>query len=312
MYWTPLQPRSFLERTALLLAFAVALQAQAWVPQRGQGALTFYYQRISNTGHRLSTGQFIRGGQSLNQALYLGVDYALTNRLSFTVGLPYVFGKYTDSQPPPPPIPYLEWDKCHCWRSGPQDIGLTARYNALLLRDGTFALTPSISAVIPSNKYEFRGESVQGRHLKEFITAVDVGQRLDRISPNLSVLGRYSYAFVERALDIPNNRSNIMLEGRYMLFKGKLAARGFTFWQRTHGGLAGPNDFQTDIEERLFQHDRLLRDNSFHAGGGASYSFPKVDLFGSYIQYVNGRSTHGGSLLTIGISWPFELRRRTR
>ena len=50
-------------------------------------------------------------------AFYAGVDYAFTDRLSFSVGLPYVFAKYTDPNPPPPPIPYLPVDECHCWNT---------------------------------------------------------------------------------------------------------------------------------------------------------------------------------------------------
>ncbi|HYR84162.1 MAG TPA: hypothetical protein VE422_08800, partial [Terriglobia bacterium] len=45
--------------------------------------------------------------------------------------------------------------------------------------------------------YEFRGEAVVGRNLKELQFAVDVGRRLDAISENLSVQGRYSYATCE-------------------------------------------------------------------------------------------------------------------
>jgi hypothetical protein len=290
-------------------------QAQAWVPQRGQGSLNISYQRITNTGHRLSDGFLAEGGQSLNMAAYVEGDYAVTNRLSFTAGLPYVFGKYTDPNPPPPPIPFLPWDQCHCWQSGWQDFGFTARYNVVHATDGTFALTPSVSAGVPSNNYEFRGESVQGRHLREVSLAVDAGKRLDVISPNLSVLGRYSYAFVERVLDIPNNRSNASVEGRYLLLRGKLAARGFAMWQRTHGGLrfgsVPPSSLvipgEVDTPERLFQHDRLLRDNNFHAGGGFSYSFTRMDVFASYVDYVSGTDTHAGGALTLGISWPFEF-----
>ena len=128
--------------------------------------------------------------------------------------------------------------------------------------------------------------------------------------------GHYSYAFVERVIDIPNNRSNASVEGTYLLLKRRLAARGVASWQRTHGGLlAGspppaslvfPGELTTP--ERVLQHDRLLRDNYFHAGGGFSYSFPRMDVFASYIAFVSGTDTHAGSALTLGISWPFEFR----
>jgi len=304
----------------LCFASASYADAQAWVPQRGQGTVTVSYQRISNTGHRLSDGFLVEGGQSLNMAAYIEGDYGVTDRLSFAAGLPYVFGKYTDPNPPPPPIPYLPRDQCHCWQSGWQDFGLTARYNVISAAGGTFALTPSMSAGVPSHNYEFRGESVLGRHLKEVSLALDAGQRLDAISPNLSVLGRYSYSFVERVLDIPNNRSNATVEGRYMLLRGKLAVRGFGLWQRTHGGLRfgslPPASLEVpgevDTPERLFEHDRLLRDNNFRAGGGFSYAFPSMDVFASYIYYVSGTDTHAGGALTLGMSWPFEFRRARR
>ena len=144
---------------------------------------------------------------------------------------------------------------------------------------------------------------------------MDAGKRLDAISPNLSVLGRYSYAFVERVLNVPNNRSNASVEGRYMLLRGKLVARAFALWQRTHGGLRFgslppaslviPGEVNTP--ELLFQHDRLLRDNNFRAGGGFSYSFPRIDVFATYIDYVSGTDTHAGGALTLGVSWPFEI-----
>ena len=108
-------------RIAAFLAMACAAAAQAWVPGAGVGSVTLSYQRIANTGHRLSDGFLAEVGQSLNMGLYLEAEYAVTNRLSLVAGLPYVFGKYTSPNPPPPPIPYLPTDQCHCWHSGWQD-----------------------------------------------------------------------------------------------------------------------------------------------------------------------------------------------
>ncbi len=175
---------------------------------------------------------------------------------------------------------------------------------------------PSVSLGLPTHNYEYRGESVVGRQLTEATFALDVGQRLDALSPNVSVVGRYSYGFVEKVLDIPNNRSNASVEGRYVFFGGRLTARGFALWQFTHGGLrfgSIPPAYlvipgEVNTEERLFEHDRLLRDNNFRAGGGVSYSFVQADVFASYIHYVSGTDTHAGGALTLGISWPFELR----
>jgi hypothetical protein len=302
----------------LALTIAGDAAAQAWVPPRGQGAVTASFQRISNTGHRLSDGFLAKGGYSTNLSAYIETDYAVTDRLSFSAGLPYVAGKYTDSNPPPPPIPFLPWDECRCWQSGFQDFGLTARYNVLRTEGGTFSLTPSISLGLPSHSYEYRGESVVGRNLRETTIALDAGKRLDALSPNASVVGRYSYGFVQRVLGIPNNRSNATLEGRYAFFDARLTVRGFALWQVTHGGLrfgsippaALVTPGEVNTPERMDEHDRLLRDNHFRAGGGVSYSLARADVFASYIHYVSGTDTHAGGALTMGISWPFEIKSR--
>src|SRR5436853_5027960 len=85
---------------AALLAMVSDAAAQAWVPAAGVGSVTLSYQRIVNSGHRLSDGFLAEVGQSLDMGLYLEAEYAFTNRLSVVAGLPYVFGKYTGPTPP--------------------------------------------------------------------------------------------------------------------------------------------------------------------------------------------------------------------
>ena len=307
--------RSTLAHTfSVVVAFvapATNAAAQAWVPPRGVGSVSFTYQRISNTGHRRTNGFLAERGQTIDMGLYVEGEYAFTDRLSVSAGLPYVFAKYTATVPPAPPIPYPPVDQCHCWNSGWQDFGFTARYNVV---GGAFTLTPSLSVGVPSHGYDWRGEAVVGRDLKEVRIAVDAGQRLDAISPKLSAQGRYSYAFVEPVIDIPNNRSNASVEVAFLLTR-KLATRGLVSWQHTHGGLrfGSPTSaslpFPGDVNtpERLAQHDRLLRDNYWHVGGGVSYSFSRIDVFASYIAFVGGTATHAGRAITAGLSWPFEL-----
>jgi len=254
-------------------------------------------------------------GQSLDMGLFLEADYSVTDRLSVAAGLPYVFAKYQGA-PFIPPIPYLPNDQCHCWHGGWQDWGVSGRYNVIRTANGAFSLTPSVSVGVPSHNYDFRGESVLGRDLKEARIGIDAGQRLDAISPNLLVEGHYSYAFVERVIEIGTNRSNAGVATTYLLFHRRLAARGFATWQRTHGGLrlgsAAPASLvlpgEVDTPERVFQHDRLLRDNYFHAGGGFSYAFPLMDVFASYNAFVSGTDSHAGRAITVGVSWPFQLR----
>jgi hypothetical protein len=280
----------------MLCAGAPAAFAQAWVPPARVGVISVIYQHIDNTNHRLTDGTLLDGYDSVSRGVLLSLDYAVTDRFSFSLGLPYIGAKYTG---PEPSFFGLPIDDCRCWTHGWQDLNATARYN---LANGAFALTPSISVGVPTHDYEFFGEAVLGRNLKEMRIGVDVGQRLDAISPRLSVSGRYSYAFVERVLDLPNNRSNMALEAAFQLTR-KLAPRVAFSWQRSHGGLRS-TEFGNDVQVQQF--DRLLRDNNFHVTAGASYSLPRFDAFVSYTHYVSGTDTHVGRALTAGVSWPFE------
>jgi hypothetical protein len=307
---------------AVLTAAAAPAWAQAWVPPAGLGSITVAVQTINNTGHTTTDGLFQRIGRSVNTRIDIEADYAFTDRFSLSAGLPFVLAKYVDPVPYGPPgisvsdvpagmIPFPPRDQCRCWQSGWQDFGLTARYNLI---NGDFALTPSVTVGVPSHDYEFRGEAVVGHRLKEMRITVDAGQRLAVLSPRLYVQGRYSYAIVERVIDVPNNRSNATIEGGFVITR-RLAARGLLLWQHVHGGLrfGGPDSsalpFPGDVNtpERMFQHDRLLRDNNWRLGAGITYSMPKMDVFASYIEFVRGTDSHAGRAFTTGVSWPFEL-----
>jgi hypothetical protein len=281
---------------------------------RGEGSISFTYQRIDNTGHRRTNGFLVPAGRSLDMSVYVEAEYAFTNRLSLTAVAPYVFAKYTDPHPPPAPIPFLPVDACRCWQSGWQDFGIAARYNLIGGSSGAFALTPSVSLGAPSHDYNIRGEAALGRDLREERFGIDAGRRLVGSSPSLSLQGGYSYALVEKGLDISTNRSNARLEADY-LAKPRLQVLGQVFWQRTHGGLRfgsptppGPIfPGEVNTPELLYQHDRLLRDNYWHAGGGLGYSFPQFDVVATYIAFVGGTDTHAGSALTITVVVPFRL-----
>ncbi|MEP7118055.1 MAG: hypothetical protein ABI880_10755 [Acidobacteriota bacterium] len=221
--------------------------------------------------------------------------------------MPYVFSQFRGPNPSPANLPV---DGCRCWHSALQDFGGTVRF-ALL--SGRVGLTPSVSIGVPSHAYQFEGEAVAGYGLREVRVAVDGGLRLDAISTRLALQSRYQYAMVENVLDVPNNRSNSSATASYLV-TSRLSLRGGAAWQRTHGGLrlgsltgvpfSPPGEFATP--ELFRQHDRLLRNNYWHVGGGATYSLNRLDLFVSYLQFISGTDTHAGKALTVGASWPFQ------
>jgi hypothetical protein len=302
--------RAFLQ-LALLAASATSASAQAWASPAGTGAITVAFHDLDYTGHFVTDGTYYAVGASVHDLIDFGVDYAITDRLSVSAAIPFVFARYVDPEPLPPFVPFLPVDECRCWQSGWQDVAVVARYTLI---NGAFGLTPSVALNLPSHDYNFQGEAALGERLREVRIALDGGQRLDVISTRLSVQGRYSYAFIEQVLDVPNSRSNAALEGSFLITR-RLVARGSMFWQHVHGGLrlGSPSGDpflppgEVDTPERQFEHDRLLRDNNFRLGGGVGYSLPRFDVFASYVKLLRGTDSHGGRLITVGVSFPFEL-----
>lgn len=271
--------------------------AQAWVAPARVGAVNIVLQNVDHTGHLLDDGSRLDGYDSESRGILVEVDYAVTDRFSFNIGVPYVGARYTG---PEPSFFGLPIDDCNCWNNGFQDLSVTARYNIF---NDVFALTPSASYGYPTNNYPFFGEAAIGRNLTEFRLALDAGYRVDPLSSRFSISGRYAYAFVEEVLEIPNDRSNFSLSFDYLLTR-KLSGSLIFYWQRSHGGLKS-TEFET--EEEWVQFDRLLKDNFFHIGAAFAYSFSRFNLFASYTEFVDGTDTHVGRALTIGFSTPFQI-----
>ena len=281
----------------VLTTCAPTVSAQAWVPPAKVGSVGLLLQHVDHTGHFLADGSILRGYDSVSRAAMLRFDYAFTDRLSISAAAAYVGAKYIG---PEPSFFGLEIDDCHCWNTDWQDGSVTVRYNIF---NDAFALTPSISYGAPLTNYPYFGEAAIGRNLDELRLAIDMGGRLDAITPKLSVAGLYSYAIVEEVLDLDLDRSNVLVNVSYQ-FTRRLSASVDFYLQRTHGGLRS-TEFETD--EEWEQYDRIIKDDSFHIGGTLAYSFNRIDVFASYIEFVDGTDTHDGRAVTIGLGWPFEF-----
>ena len=214
-----------------LLATPASGWSQAFTPPQGVGSVTFSWQFVDNTGHRGTDGSLVKLGQSQTTSVLAEAEFGITDRFAATVGLPYVFAKYTGALPP---ISRLPVDSCACWHSSFQDVALGARYR---LGTDVWALTPSFRYGQPSHDYPFQGEAVVGRNLPEARVGVVGAIKLVGLLPKASVQAGYLYSFVERAVDdIKIDRSNAFVEVGYGLTRS-LYVGGTSGWQRTHGGL---------------------------------------------------------------------------
>ena len=297
-----------------LLGTPAALVAQAWLPPKGDGYVSFGVQTVSFAGHFDSAGNRLQGaGKSRANNLLLGFSYSFTDRLNVEVSLPYVITKYTGNPAdltfgnPLYVVAPLDDGSSH---STFQDFHLDLHYSVLrdsrrrALRD--LAVTPFFSFVVPSHDYDFHGESAFGRNLREYVTGVSVGRLLSPLLRKSYVEGQYSYAIVQKPNNIPLNHNNVDLEMGYFL-PHSLSVRGFGSWLHTNGGIT--------IEEAIASptlfpvHDRILSATYWHFGAGANYSLTQsVDLSFSYVTYLAGTNTHFGRGITIGTSWNFNTR----
>lgn len=287
------------------------LAAQAFTPPRGIGSVTVAWQYVDNLGHLYSDGFFAARGQSVTTSVDLELEYGVTDRLAATLDVPYVFAKYTGTLPAPS---NLARDNCRCWHSALQDFTLAVRYR---LGDDRWAVTPAARYVRPSHDYQYKGEAVVGRDLWEAQLGVNLATKLSFL-PGASIQAGYTYAFVEKVLDIKLDRSNAFLDLGYALTR-RLFLHANGLWQHTHGGLrAGsvtgnpfplPGELGPPGSERFQQRDRILRVNNWKVGGGLAYSLGPADVFASITNVVQGTDSHRSQAYTVGATWYFDLLR---
>ena len=301
--------RSVLATAVVALVSPPPAMAQAFTPPRKMGALSLAWQYVDNTGHRLTDGSLAKRGQSVTTSLALEADYGITDRLSASAGIPYVFAKYTGGLPALSGQPV---DACQCWQSSFQDVSLGLRYR---FGNHTWAVTPLARYSRPSHDYPFRGEAAVGKNLTEAQLGLAAALRLPGALSRANVQTSYTYAFVERALDdISVNRSNGSFDLGYAVGR-RLYLRAGWLWQRTHGGLrigsdsGNPFPFPGELNtpERRAQGDKLRRVQWMQVGGGLSFNAGPVDVFASFTKYVWGRDSHDGRVYNVGLTWYFDL-----
>src|SRR5437016_2336333 len=78
-----------------LLGTSAGLAAQAWLPPKGDGSVSFGVQTISFDGHFNTAGNKRPVLSSRATNLLLGLSYSFTDRFTAELSLPYVITKYT-------------------------------------------------------------------------------------------------------------------------------------------------------------------------------------------------------------------------
>ncbi len=282
-------------------------RAQAWLPPKGEASFSLGYGNVFVNKHYLgganNPGDNVESdyGHIRSQNVGIGLTYGVTNRLMVALGLPYLVTKYYGTPGQnffPHTIPIDDGN----YHGTFQDYRIDLSYQAL---NGPVAVAPFVAAVIPSHSYTSFAHAAPGRDLHEYLLGFSLGGRLDRLLPGSYVEITYSYAFVERLMNIHHDRSNVFLELGYFLTPS-LSLRGIGTGIYTHGGIAFESP-QTTPPELFPIHDRIGHDSGIDLGGGLSYTLTGATTLNvSYLTQVQGRGGHKiKDALSFGVSYSF-------
>jgi hypothetical protein len=286
-------------------AFAAACgvaRAQAWVPSKGEGSISFTYQIYDVAGHFNASGNIANDASTYSQSLVTELDYGLTDAFALTLSLPFVASRYTGPPSynagghPVSPGPLDDGN----YHAAFQDVRIEVR--RLFWLKGV-AVAPFGGLSFPTHDYETAGEAVPGRHRNDYQIGASAGTDLGRVVPDAYVQVRYAYGTMQRIEDYPFTRSNIDVEG------GKAPAswlllRGLVNWQIRH---QGPTLEQLYEAGDWQNHDRFVVSSYFNLGAGTSLSIThSADVFVMYVATVAGSNgAHRGRLLAVGTTWGF-------
>jgi hypothetical protein len=278
---------------------ARAVEAQAWVPSKGEGSAAILYQDSLVEDHLLASGARQDRGQIRSNNLLFDVTYGLTDRIALTLGVPFVRSRYTGAFPHPSP---QDDGEAH---SGFQDLRFGLRYNIL---QGPLAITPFVGTNMPTHKYATFSHAAFGPRVRELEVGAYVGRLLSPRLPDAFIQARYGYSFAQRIVGVHHDRSNLDLEIGYFVTP---AVRIFALGagQKTHGGIDLPDaGWRSLPPDQGPHHDRIARVDMLDAGGGVQISLTKsIEVFGSYMTTLAGRNGHAlERAITIGASWSFE------
>jgi hypothetical protein len=294
-----------------------ALAQSAWVPRRGEVAVTSTYQSLAADRHLFAnlTGPHLTPFEEAEQtdfqtnsldrghvrshAFVVDGDVGLTDSLAVTAALGFVTARYRGDFPEDERFDDAQF------HGSVQDVLLGARYT---MRHGVWAFTPFTGFTFPARDYVVLAHAAQGLGLDMLEIGITVGRVLEADGAAKGYLqGTYGYAFTERPIeDVPLNRSRAAMEAGY--FIGRFSLQGFTTWRLVHGGIEwadlSPAHHHAD---HLRGHDQAAATREWRYAAGVSIQLTDVmSIDMSYGDLLWGANTHDARALSVGWTWGFQ------
>ena len=306
--WRCRMLRAAIAAPVIVATCAPMARAQAYLPAKGEGAVSFLYQDVFVKNHYFGPTP-VDNGQITSQMLVLDVNYGITDKLAVSVGIPWIAARYNGTKPHP-----IAWNNSTptplddgTYHSTFQDFRFDVRYN--ITRRGV-ALTPFVTTTVPSHDYTYFAHAAPGLKLREVQFGATAARLLDNVVPGLFVQGSYSYAVTQKPVDLAHNRSLANLEVGYFVTP-KLRLMALTVGQRSHGGIDLTSTSRVDLGPLFQHHDQIARVNFVNQGAAVAYSLTeKFDVYGSLLRTLSERNGHAiDHALSLGLSWSYSTRR---
>jgi hypothetical protein len=313
-----LKPRTIATASITLLLMSGTVSssfAQAFVPPKGEGSVSFLFQDVAVKDHYYGT-QPVDNGQIRTDMVFFDVTYGLTDKMAVSVGIPFVATKYTGTAGHPlvddsgsAPVFYglnpLDNGSYHqTW----QDLRFNVRYN---VTRKSFWLTPFAGSVMPSHNYDYFAHAAPGSHLNEFQFGVSAAKMLDSLVPGLLVQGTLGYALTGEIAGFNPNRTTADLEAGYFVTP-KFRVLGLATAQYVADGIDMVANARVVLPGIYYEHhDQITRDNFLNLGMGAAFSLnERMDFYGSLVHTVAKRNGHAVDYgVTAGLTWSFSTTR---
>ena len=301
MHWTSPNRLSCvaLIPVVILGCYGSTVEAQAWVPSKGEGTVSLTYQNYDVAGHYDARGRKNNNGGTRSHVAVAEVDYGLTDTISLMVSLPFIASKYTG-----PPVYFVGGVETHpgplddgTYHGAFQDLRIEVRR---LFWAGRIPVAPFIGGTFPTHNYETVGEAVPGRHRRDFQIGTNAGLNLNRLLAGAYVGGRYAYATAQRIEGFAFTRSNIDVEVGCPL-GSHLVLRGLTGWQIRH---RGPSVQQLTVDWE--NHDRFIAPSYTNLGVGVSMPIGGVDFYALWLGTAAGSNgAHRARTIATGVTFGF-------
>ncbi len=255
----------------------------------GHGSVSIEYQHLFMNGDWWDVGPKKPFGSVIVNSLRLDADYFFADNWDVDLSLPFISAKYSGAYPhllstlevPHPHTVFVEDGNWHgTWADW--ITGISYHYKI-----GSYYLTPTIKAYIPSHNYTFYGSATVGDGQKKLGIGVTLAHQFD--FSNFYYSAQYEYVFVEKTLGINADFYRFGMDLGYFV-NPRLSVRGF--FEGKLGNGVGSTEIVNNCcsSEFWFLHDKFRREEHFNVGGGLDYQLnPKLTLSASAFRMVWGR-----------------------